>query len=300
MNIKKYLFFTIVTVLCFTFLLVILSRPTLEKKYSGKVNITASFYPLYFFTSQIGGDRVEINSITPSGIEPHEYEPTPLDIVKIRSSKLFVLNGNGLDPWAEKIVNELQTKGIATATMSDSITSLDGGDPHFWLDPVLVQKQADVIADILGRIDPDNTEEYKKNNLIFKNKLAELDAEYTKGLSSCALREIVVSHEAFNYLAKRYDLTAFHISGLSPDEEPTPSRIAETADIARRKKIQYIFFETLVSPKLAETVANEIGVKTLVLNPIEGLTEDDMQSGKDYFSLMRQNLIHLQTALSCI
>ncbi|MBI4004949.1 zinc ABC transporter substrate-binding protein [Candidatus Roizmanbacteria bacterium] len=302
---KKYIknvliAFLIGLLLLIVFRRVLIKRPTPEAPANTKMKVATSFYPLYFFTSQIGGEQVEIVNVTPSGIEPHDYEPTPQNIIDIRSSKLFIFNGNGLDPWADKIQDEVKRKGVVTIKMSDHAVSPDENDPHFWLDPILVQKQIDAITDALIKIDPQNEAKYKIDSKTFKNRLTKLDEDYKEGLFSCKLREIIVSHRAFNYLAKRYNLTTFYISGLSPDEEPSPNRIAEIANIARQKGIGYIFFETLVSPKLSETVASEIGAKTLVLNPIEGLTEEDMNSGRDYFMLMKQNLANLKMALSCI
>lgn len=273
-----------------------------------KIQVVASFYPLADFAKNVGGDYVTVTNITPAGAEPHDYEPTPQDIAKAYNSKVFIFNGNGVDGWADKIQSDLEGKGVKVVKISDHLDSLkknaqdeEGGqyDPHFWLDPVNVEKEADFIADALAQIDPAHKDAYNQNRDNFKKKLSDLDQEYKTGLTSCQLRTIVTSHNAFNYLANRYNLTTLYILGLSPDEEPSPKAIADVANTAKQKGIKYIFFETLVSPKLSETIANEIGAKTLVLNPIEGLTDEEIAQGKNYISVMKDNLANLRTALQC-
>jgi zinc transport system substrate-binding protein len=273
-----------------------------------KIKVAASFYPLADFTKNIGGDLVEVINITPAGTEPHDFEPSAKDISQIYNSDLLVFNGNGVDNWAEKISPDIKSKGIEVLKMSDHLDSLvknfedkEGGqyDPHFWLDPVNVQTETRQIAEALVKIDPMHKDEYNKNTINFLNKLQELDAEYKNGLSICSLKTIVTSHNAFNYLAARYGLNTMYILGLSPEEEPSAQTIAQVAKDAKNKGIKYIFFETLVSPKLSETIAKEIGAKTLELNPIEGLNQDDIAAGKNYISEMKQNLNNLRLALEC-
>jgi zinc transport system substrate-binding protein len=284
-------------------------RPEPSADVSGKIKIVASFYPLADFAKNVGGGLVEVENITPAGAEPHEYEPTPQDIAKLYDANLVVLNGNGVDAWGEKIAGELRQKGVTVVIMSDHLDSLKNNapeegeseeyDPHFWLNPVNAGKEADSIAGALIKIDGAHEKEYTLNRDNFKNKLSNLDQEYKNGLANCATRTIVTSHNAFNYLASQYDLTTLYILGLSADEEPSPKAIADTVDIAKEKGVKYIFFETLVSPKLSETIAREIGAKTLELNPVEGLTDKEIAQGKDYISVMKNNLANLQIALSC-
>lgn len=274
---------------------------------SDKIQVVTSFYPLADFAKNVGGDFVNVTNITPAGAEPHEYEPTPRDIVKVHSGQLLIYNGNGVDPWTEKIEADLKAKGIEVIKMSGKLESIkkeagdDEGefDPHFWLDPVNAQKEADIIADALIKIDKAREKEYNQNRENFKKQLADLDAEYKNGLANCELRTIVTSHNAFEYLAGRYNLDTLYILGLSTEEEPSAKTIADVSNLAKEKNIKYIFFETLVNPKLSETIANEIGAKTLVLNPIEGLTDEEIAAGKNYLSVMRENLTNLRTALQC-
>ena len=285
--------------------------PETQPNGQAKIQVVASFYPLAEVAKNVGSDLVEVTNITPAGAEPHDYEPTPQDILKTYRTQVFIFNGNGVDTWAEKIEGDLKSKNISTIKISDHLDSLknnapennnqrgEAHDPHFWLDPLNVEKEADVVAQALIAIDPGHEKEYTQNRDDFKQQLTDLDLQYQNGLAHCQLREIVTSHNAFNYLAKRYNLTTLYILGLSPDAEPSPKTIADVVDVARKKYITYIFFETLVNPKLAQTIASEIGAKTLVLNPIEGLTDAEIAQGKNYIRVMQDNLINLRTALSC-
>lgn len=259
------------------------------------LTVAATFYPLAHFAEQVGGNSITVRQITPSGVEPHDYEPTPLDLAGLQSAKLFLMNGGGLDPWAERVRDELALNGIVVIVMAESMDL----DPHLWLDPVIAQRSVRDIRDALIQIDPARAHVYRKNADLYLAKLSALDTAYHDGLASCEIREVVTSHNAFSTLAKRYNLTMFSISGLSPDDEPSPKRMAEIADLAKVKKIDTIFFETLVSPRLPQTIAREIGAKTAVLNSIEGLTEEERRAGKTYISLMEENLTQLRSALRC-
>lgn len=273
-----------------------------------KINIVASFYPLADFAQNIAGDYAEVINITPPGAEPHEFEPTPKDLAKIYDADLFILNGRGLDAWAEKILPELQAKNITIIKISDYLEVIQNDDadssehqydPHFWLDPINVIKQTDIIANALVKIDSARTKEYNQNRDSFKKQLLQLDQDFASGLTNCKSREIITTHDAFGYLAKRYNLTTFHVLGLSSEEEPSPKQIAGIANLAKQKNIKYIFFETTVDQKLSQTIANEIGAQTLVLHPLESLGEEDIKAGKNYISVMKNNLDNLKTALLC-
>jgi zinc transport system substrate-binding protein len=172
-------------------------------------------------------------------------------------------------------------------------------DPHVWLSPLLAKLMIDRIARGLSSVDSFNQQYYLARAETLKTKLNELDSLYRLGLAKCATRDIITSHEAFGYLAASYGLKQVAITGLSPDAEPSPRQMTEIASFAKQNNIKYIFFESLVSPKLAETIANEIGAQTLVLNPIEGLTKGEQSQGKDYFILMKENLANLEKALQC-
>lgn len=271
-----------------------------------KLQIVTSFYPLYFFTSEIVGDKAEVYNITPAGAEPHEYELTPQDMVQIENSQLLIMNGGQLEPWGDKVKSVLQKQSITIITTGENIvdqTMVEDGqtilDPHVWLSPVLAKKEVENILQGLISVDPANASYYKSNEKILLSKLDSLDQQYLAGLQTCQKKDIITSHAAFGYLAKTYNLNQVPILGLSPEEEPSPKKLAEIADFAKKNNVKYIFFETLVSPKLAETIAKTTGAQTLELNPIEGLSNAQIANGENYFTEMEQNLVNLKIALQC-
>jgi len=283
---------------------------------TGALSVAASFYPLAYIAEQVGGDNVSVTQITPGGVEPHDYDPAPEQLKAVYDAKVFLMHGAGLDDWGEKIRDELTEKGVIMVRMTDEIELMDdvndgddmehpspkdehASDPHIWLDPVLMKEEAIIIRDAFIAADAGNQDIYMKNAEAFMKTLSDLDAEFRAGLSDCAVDDIVTSHDAFRYMAKQYGFGTLAIAGLDPEEEPTPKRLAELSDFAKAAQIKYIFFEELVSPKLAQTLADEIGAEVLVLNPIEGLTDENVENGDDYVTLMRQNLRNLQIALQC-
>ena len=271
------------------------------------VSIVTSFYPLYFFTSQIVGPYATVTNITPPGLEPHEYELTPRDVALMEKSELILVNGGNLEPWAENIAVNLQHKpetvvytaqGLFTRTIDAE--EKNQIDPHVWLDPSLAKQQVEQISRAVIARDPEHTQEYLNNTQRLKQQLDELDTEFSQSLGVCKRKDIVTSHAAFGYLADRYGLYQVSLSGLSPDQEPSPKELAGVVTFSREHNVKYIFFETLVSPRLAETLANEIGAGTLVFNPLEGLTQQEQNDGMDYFSVQRKNLQNIKIALECI
>ncbi len=273
---------------------------------SPKLSVVASFYPLYFFAAQIAGDKASVYNVTPAAAEPHDYEPTTQDIAKIEDSQLLILNGGKLEAWGDSVKNTLQGTKTAVITVGDAFANrevVEDGvsirDPHVWLDPPLAKKEAAAIAQGLERIDPADMGTFEANLAALNSKLDTLDQEYRTGLSSCQKKDIITSHAAFGYLAADYGLNQVPISGLSPDAEPSPAKLAEITDFAKKNHVTTIFFESLVSPKLAETIASETGAQAMVLNPIEGLTDQELGDGKTYLTEMANNLDHLKIALQC-
>jgi zinc transport system substrate-binding protein len=273
---------------------------------NNKIKIVTSFYPLYFFTSEIAGNKAIVSNITPAGAEPHEYEPTARDIANIENSNILILNGGGLETWSKNIITNLKQDKTTSITTGEGLTTkqfMEKGktitDPHIWLSPVLAKQMIDKIENGLSKVDPNNSSYYQSNTQNLKAKLDILDGEFKQGLTTCKSKDIITSHSAFAYLAQEYNLKQVSIAGLSPEEEPSSKQMAEISKFAKDNNVKYIFFESLISPKLSETIAKEIGAQTLVLNPIEGLTEDEINNGKDYFSEMRSNLVNLKIALQC-
>lgn len=276
-----------------------------------RFSVATSFYVLGDFVKNIGGETVLVNVITPPGIEPHDYEPTPKDLIVIRRSNIFIYNGGGFDNWAEKLTSTID-QGSATPiislNMSEHLNKQDLlienethiPNPHYWLDPVLAVKEVEVMRDFLIEKNPSQETMYRENAQRYIKKLMNLNQEYEVGLRTCKLREIIVSHNAFTYLGSRYTIHTTPIAGISPEDEPSAKKIGEIARMAMKKNIHYIFFETSASPKLAEVIAREAMVETLVLNPIETLTQMELKTGEDYISVMKKNLNNLQKALACI
>lgn len=294
------------------FVWMIASRPRLVSPQTSdatKLHVIASFYPIAEFARAVGGDFVTVTTITPAGTEPHEYEPTVKQIAEVYQSDVFLYNGGGIDAWASRIASDIALKQIATNELSQSIKIIaeagsgdpthNSFDPHFWLDPVLAQKEVLSIADTFSKRDPSHANVYKTNADDYIAKLSKLDQSYKDELASCGNRTVVTSHAAFAYLAKQYNFDVIAISGLSPEEEPSAGRLAEIVKLANEKNIAFIYFETLASPKLSQTIANEIGAKTLVFNPLEGVSDEDQAIGKNYLSIMQENLKNLKIGMLC-
>jgi zinc transport system substrate-binding protein len=250
--------------------------------------VVASFYPLAFAAEQVGGAAVSVENLTPPGAEPHDLEVSPSDVSKIKSADLVLLLGHGFQPQLEDAAGS----GPDVVALLDT-PALDlhpDGDPHVWLDPIRYMKIVDRIGVVLRR-------PAAVPRLLAR--LRKLDKDYRRGLADCARRDIVTSHEAFAYLAERYGLNQIAVTGLNPEAEPTPQALQQTVDVVRASDATTVYFERLVSPRLAETVARETGTKTAVLDPIEGLTDTERKQGADYFTLMRANLRALQAGLGC-
>jgi zinc transport system substrate-binding protein len=255
---------------------------------STRQTVVASFYPLAFAAVQVGGEAVSVENLTPPGAEPHDLEVSPKDVSRIKSADLVLLLGHGFQPQLEDAAGS----GADVVALLDT-PALDlhpDGDPHVWLDPIRYMKIVDRIGVVLRR-------PAAVSRLLAR--LRKLDKDYRRGLADCARRDIVTSHEAFAYLAERYGLNQIAVTGLNPEAEPTPQGLQQTVDVVRAGDATTVYFERLVSPRLAETVARETGTKTAVLDPIEGITDTERKQGADYFTLMRANLRALQAGLGC-
>lgn len=272
---------------------------------SSKLQVVASFYPLYFFSSVIGGEKAEVVNLTPFGVEPHDYDPTTADIARIEKSNMVVLNG-GVEVWGDKIRNNLKGTNVEIINtgkdlFTEDLSDDDGNqtDSHVWLSPILAKKQIETILGGFIRIDLQNKDYYISNTNKLINKMTELDNRFRTGLSNCSRKDIVTSHAAFGYLTHEYGIEQIPISGFSPNSEPSARQLTDIVKLAKVRNIRYIFFESLVSPKLSETIANEIGAGILVLDPLEGLSEVRLKSGNNYFTVMEENLNNLKVALQC-
>jgi zinc transport system substrate-binding protein len=285
----------------FFFVFVIVGQQNMSMKKAGEKNlrVTASFYPLAFLAEEIGGDKVSVTNLTPAGAEPHDFEPSARDMAEMERSRVIIVNGLGLEPWIENAQKNIDPKKTNLLIVGEGRDISRKGDPHIWLAGGIMYGMAKQIALAFSEADAANGAEYFSNLAEFGDKINALGADYRAGLTECGQKSFVTSHNAFGYLADNYGLEQIPIAGLSPDAEPSPKQLADIATFAKKNNVKYIFFESLASPKLSETIASEIGAKTLVLNPLEGLTEKERLAGKNYFSIMRENLANLEIALSC-
>ena len=297
-----------------------IGKPVVQNQPEADPAIVAytSFYPLYDFARKIGGERVEVINLIPGGVEPHDWEPGPQALAALYHADLLIINGLGMEPWVDKVAGSL-AGNITVLVASEGITPITGDsrdthgndehsdeededhagfpDPHVWLDPYLALHQAEQIAKAFIALDPEHVQFYQDNLDKFKRQVDALNQEYMEAAKNGNRKEFIVTHLSFAYLAQRYGLIQLGISGLSPHAEPSPKQMKELVEFVREKKIRYIFQEPLTTNRLAIALASETGAQILVLNPLEGLSDAELNAGEDYFSVMRQNLGQLKIAL---
>ncbi|MFK0219849.1 metal ABC transporter substrate-binding protein [Streptomyces vinaceus] len=288
----------------------------------GKLDVMSSFYPMQFLAEQIGKDHVKVDTLTKPGVEPHDLEITPKQTGQLGEADV-VLYLKGLQPAVDKAVAQSGVKHVVDAA---ELTELEvhgssghdhaheggaghtegeeghdhahgeaGEDPHVWLDPVKYAEVAKGVGAALEKADPDHAADYRKSTDELLGKLTALDTEFRDGLKNTASKTFITTHSAFGYLAERYGLDQEGISGVDPESEPSPARMKELQAVAKKDNVSTVFFETLASDKTAKTLATDTGLKTDVLDPLEGIT--DKSQGADYFEVMRSNLKNLQKAL---
>jgi zinc transport system substrate-binding protein len=265
----------------------------------GRVRVATGFYPLQYVAERVGGDLVDVDNLTQPGAEPHDLELTVKETVAIARADVVVYE-RGFQPAVDAGVDQ-GTEGVAldaaeVVDLEPVAGRPDETDPHFWHDPLRLAKLADAVAVELGRADPGHRATYRANARDLTADLEALDQNFATGLARCERHTIVTSHEAFGYLA-RYGLELEPITGLSPDAEPTPADLGRLQELIREQGITTVFSERLVSPKTADTLAADLGIRSAVLDPIEGLS--DASAGEDYLSLMRTNLTALERANGC-
>ena len=266
--------------------------------------VVATFYPLAWMAEQIGGDDVTVTNLTPPGVEPHDLELAPDQVEALADADLALVMGRGFQPGPEKVAAR---RSRATIVILDSLSLgagqvTEGGrgiDPHVWLDPVQFSSIRQEIVSSLSAVRPAAAEAFAARATALGADLDALDADFRAGLSGCARTIIVTNHAAFGRMATRYGLIQEAISGLSPDAEPDPQRLADLADLVKAKGVTTVFMEELAPKVFAETLAREAGIATEVLSPIEGLTAAEVADGASYLSVMRANLATLRRALDC-
>lgn len=262
----------------------------------GQVKVVAAFYPLAYAAQQVGGDAVAVTTLTPPGVEPHDLELTPSQVAQLQDADI-VLYVPGFMPAVDQAVAQQAAGRAVDASAGIAPLTIDGAaDPHVWLDPENMTVIGANTATAITRANPGKTSEVQANAAAFEGRMATLNQQFSTSLSSCKVKDLVVSHAAFGYLARAYGFTQVPIAGLSPETEPSPARIAEVSDLVRNDGVTTVYYETLVDPKVAETVAKESGARTSVLDPIEGLTEGSDQT---YQTLMEANLKALVAGQGC-
>ncbi|MEU0369528.1 metal ABC transporter substrate-binding protein [Streptomyces sp. NPDC006283] len=289
----------------------------------GKLKVAASFYPMQYLAEQIGGDNVSVTALTKPGVEPHDLELKPRQTAELNDAGL-ILYLKGVQPAVDQAIEEstAQHKVDATTLTKLEHHSAEGGhdqghdhghgegheeaghedheseagaDPHIWLDPVKYAEVAKGVGARMEKADPEHAGDYKKNTDALVAKLTTLHTDFEQGLKNSATKTFITTHSAFGYLAERYGLDQESISGVDPESEPSPARVKELQTIAKKDKVTTVFFETLASDKTAKTLAEDTGLGTDVLDPLEGIT--DSSKGDDYVEVMRSNLAALQKAL---
>jgi len=289
-------------IVLFSVLLIVVAcspQKDLNNTESGKMLVYASFYPLYFLAHEIGGDNINLKMVVPNGVESHEYEPNMNQLKEIENAQLFIYNGASYESWADKVVGNIIDENRAiNASQLVRLNTVDGNpDPHIWLNPENMIEIGKAIKDKFISLDEKNKDEYEKNFSELSDRLRELDNRYLEELKDKNRDSIIVSHAAFGYMAERYGFNQVSVAGISPDQEPSPKTIANLIEMAKKENHKYIFLETLASPKTVQVIAEETNLKILTLNPIEGLTEEQINNGQDYISIMEDNLENLKKAL---
>ncbi|WEG72718.1 metal ABC transporter substrate-binding protein [Vagococcus intermedius] len=280
---------------------------------SDKLQVVTTFYPMYDFSKQVVGEKGNVSMLITGETEPHDYEPSAKDIAKIQEADVFVYNSDEMETWVPSVLKSIDTSKVKvikasqgiklmedvteTGEESESHTHSHGVDPHVWLDPVLAQAEVQTIAKAITELDQENSDVYKKQAKEYQSKLAELDRTFSETLVAAKNRDLVTQHAAFGYLAARYDLHQVSISGISPDQEPSPTELAKIEDFVKKEQVHYIYTEELASTKIAKTIASATGAELLNLNTLEGLSKAKQEQGADYLSVMKENLEALSKSI---
>lgn len=312
---KKIIFFIglLLIVIIGLIVAVNVSQKSLNKlpNKSAKIKIITTLFPLYDFAKNIGGDKVEVSLLLPPGVEAHAYEPKPSDIARISEADIFIYTGKFMEPWVDDIIKSLDNKKLVVVDSSIGVRMITEAiqnpanlkpsyDPHVWLDFNNDQIIIKNIGQALANYDSANKGYYLKNILDYQNKLIALDTKYSTSLFNCKSKEIIYGgHYAFGYLANRYNLKYNAAQGFSPNSEPSAQDIINLIKQIKKDNVQYIFYEELSSPKIAETLASETSAKMLLLNAAHNLTKEDFLNNISFITIMEENLVNLEKGLNC-
>ena len=262
-----------------------------NKNTFGKLQIYTSIYPIYDFTKKIGGEKITVYNMTKAGAEPHDFEITSKDMANLSKADLFIYNGGGMEHWVDSVKNALNIKYVDS---SSNINNQNNLDPHFWLSPKNAKIQMENIKNGLIEIDSENKNYYESNYNLYASRLDKFDNKIKNSLSNIKNRNLVLTHPAFGHFCKEYSLTQIAIAR----DEADPKAMAEIITFIKNNDIKAIFYEEFSSSKLVDSIAKETQIKILTLNPIESLSEKNIEAGEDYFSIMEKNLISLLDGLN--
>lgn len=262
-----------------------------DKNILGKLQIYTSIYPIYDFTKKIGGEKITVYNMTKAGAEPHDFEITSKDMANLSNADLFIYNGGGMEHWVDTIMEALKDLKYINASSNINENNLD---PHFWLSPINAKIQMENIKNGLIEIDFENKNYYESNYNLYANRLNELDDKIRNSLSNIKNKNLVLTHPAFGHFCKEYSLNQIAIARGEAD----PKAMADIITFIKNNNVRAIFYEEFSSSKLVDSIAKETGIKILTLNPIESLSEEDIDAGEDYFSIMKKNLISLSDGLN--
>ncbi len=282
-----------------------------------KMKVIASFFPMYEFTRHVAGNRADVSVFIPIGEEPHGWEPPTQQIQDVQNSQLFIYNGAGMEAFIPAFLStgnfpnttfvrasqgiQMQNADVAHMNPDEAkpVIEQGGKDPHVWNDPILAQQEVRNIANAIEKADPANTQYYETNANAYIAKLAKLDQDIKSGLSNCQTHTFVSFHNAFNYFSQRYNLTDYWIYGIAPEAEVAPQDLARVENTAKQNNVKTIFSEDLADPKLAQSLAADIGATTRVLSPLEGINDTEQKEGVTFVDKWYQNLDSLKAALEC-
>jgi zinc transport system substrate-binding protein len=296
-------------------LLVACNRPETPSP-ATKLQVVTSLFPLYDFARQIGGDQVEVTLLLPPGVEAHSFDPKPDDILRVNRAGLFIYTHKEMEVWAATIAASVDPAKVTIVDASIGARLLQAGDhddedvdhnheagkidPHLWLDFANAQVMVGNIAEAMATKDPTHRDLYLANAAAYRARLDKLDAAYRRALSACKKRTLLQGgHFALGYLATRYGLEYRAAAAVNPEAEPTAATLAALVKEMRRNDLHYLFSEELVSPKLAETIAREVGGTVLLLSAAHNVSKGDLERGVTFIEIMERNLKNLQTGLEC-
>jgi zinc transport system substrate-binding protein len=279
---------------------------TNESAGNGKLKVVASFYLMYDFAKNVGGDRVELTTLIPPGVSPHEFEPTPSAIRQLSDADVFIMNGAGMESWVPNLLEGVSNEKLLVVDTSSGIplvssqdSDVTGSDPHIWLDPVLAKRQVIAIKEALVKADPAGKEYYEQNAAAYEAKLDSLDSKIRAEMATCRKKDILITHATLAYFCKEYGCTQIPIEGVSEEGEPSPAELAKIIDQARAQNVTAVYFENLISPRSSQTIASEINGQVLMFNTVHGVTPEEQALGENYISLMEENLANIKKGLDC-